>query len=113
MTAVPMKIEVRIYALQDRTLLHVEREERTVLSASLPRPRDDSHLSALSVLLEQLGIWLEGHLDVVVYVSGTDPWWWEYLDAPNGLPLCGTCYDCSIVVEDDVALAGFGEEVEP
>ncbi len=113
MTAMPMKTEVRVYGLLDRTLLHVEQRERTVLSASLPPPTDASHLKALSELLEQLGVWLETHLDVVVYVSGADPSWWEYLDAPNGLPLSGTCYDCSIVIEDDPSLAGFGDEVEP
>jgi hypothetical protein len=112
MRAVPMKTDARVYALMDRTLLHVEQGERTVLSASLPAPSEEAHLGALSEILEGLGIWLEAHLDVVVYVSATDPSWWAYLDAPNGLPLGGTCYDCTIVVEDDTSLAGFGDEMQ-
>jgi hypothetical protein len=98
--------------LADRTQVALERSGQTLVNATFPRRSSPLLLVALREI-HRTGGSLEGVLDVAQRVSAWAPSWWEFLSGPYAMPLEGTYYDCSLAIEDNQDLSGFGGEVQP
>jgi hypothetical protein len=94
--------------LPNLTEIRFQHGQKTLLYAQLPTPSRPEQLAALGDLFNALSTWLDAPLAVVLHVSPRDPSWWAWFDAPTGLALSGTCYECSIVVDEPPELGTTG-----